>query len=76
MTRDLHRRAAFRTTEEAAAWLAAWSNDHLIPDGALPVRPWRRTPNRELIDIANALLKERARFDGDGPSVVTTMTGG
>jgi hypothetical protein len=48
----------------------------LIPDGALAVQPWRRTSDRELIDVANALLKERARFDSDGPSVVTTMTGG
>ena len=61
-----HVRPRCRDTETAVSWLSQWSNERFASDGALPVRPWRRVPDRQLSEIADALLKERARFDARG----------
>lgn len=61
-----HVRPRCRDTEAAVIWLTCWTNQRFISDGALPVRPWKRVPDRQLSEIADALLKERARFDEQG----------
>jgi hypothetical protein len=61
-----HHRPRLATPEQVSAWLRVWNNGHLIPTGAEPVQPWKRTPERDLLTLGDALLKERARFDAEG----------
>lgn len=60
---SLHNRAPIETAEQGMEWLRCWSDARFASWGALPKRPWRRTPERELRDIAMALLKARATVD-------------
>lgn len=55
-----------KTTEQAASWLARWSNEHLIADGEASAHPWDQTSRRDLISAADSLLKVRAMFDANG----------
>jgi ferric-dicitrate binding protein FerR (iron transport regulator) len=58
-----HTRIRIDTPEQAIWWLAHWHNGHLIPQGADPKAPWRRTSPRELEAVAESLLKLRGQFD-------------
>jgi hypothetical protein len=58
------------TTEDAVAWLHAWDNGNLIPNGATPVRPWKRASARELAATAEGLMHVRAVYDARGQTRV------